>query len=259
MKYYVVDAFTEKVFGGNPAGVCVLTEPLTKEQMQKIASENNLSETAFVRNQGGYYDLKWFTPVSEIDLCGHATLGTAYVVSNFVEPNTDRMEFHTLSGILVVEKKGDFLEMDFPSRVPEKRNDLKMMRDILGVMPQEVHLSRDWVVLLESEEQVRDLNPDFDKMRELKEGLGVVVTAKGEKADFVSRCFYPELGVPEDPVTGSAHSSLIPFWAQKSGKDEMVAYQLSARGGVLYCKHDGDRVRISGKAVLYLTGEILAY
>lgn len=257
MRYYVVDAFTEEVFGGNPAGVCVLIEPLSQEKMQKIASENNLSETAFVQQKDGYYDLKWFTPVSEIDLCGHATLATAFVISKFVDPDAQRMEFHTLSGILVVEKKGDLFEMDFPSRMPEKREGLDMMAEILGVMPKEVHLSRDWVVLLESEEEVRGLTPDFTKMRELKEGLGVIVTAKGNTADFVSRCFYPEMGVPEDPVTGSAHSSLIPFWAQKLGKDELLAYQLSARGGVLYCKNCGERVKISGKAVLYMTGEIL--
>ncbi|NLK37914.1 MAG: PhzF family phenazine biosynthesis protein [Epulopiscium sp.] len=257
MKYYVVDAFTEEVFGGNPAGVCVLTESLSQEKMQKIASENNLSETAFVQQKDGYYDLKWFTPVSEIDLCGHATLATAFVISNFVELDAQRMEFHTLSGKLVVEKKKDLLEMDFPSRMPQKRGELDMMAEILGVMPKEVYLSRDWVVLLESEEEVRGLTPDFTKMRELKEGLGVIVTAKGNTADFVSRCFYPEMGVPEDPVTGSAHSNLIPFWAQKLGKEELLAYQLSARGGVLYCKNCGERVKISGKAVLYMIGEIL--
>lgn len=256
MKYYVVDAFTEKVFGGNPSGVCVLDDWIDIEQMQRIASENNLSETAFVMKRENHYDLKWFTPVSEIDLCGHATLGTAYVISRFVEPDAMKMEFHTLSGILEVERKGELLEMDFPSRMPEIRENIDEFADVLGIIPKEVHLSRDWVILLENEKQVRDLNPDFSKMTQLKEGLGVIATAKGEDVDFVSRCFFPKMGVLEDPVTGSAHSSLIPFWAKRLDKEEMVAKQISKRGGTLYCKNIGDRVKISGKAALYLVGEI---
>lgn len=256
MKYYVVDAFTEKVFGGNPSGVCVLDDWIDIEQMQRIASENNLSETAFVMKRENHYDLKWFTPVSEIDLCGHATLGTAYVISRFVEPDAMKMEFHTLSGILEVERKGELLEMDFPSRMPEIRENIDEFADVLGVIPKEVYLSRDWVILLENEKQVRDLNPDFSKMTQLKEGLGVIATAKGEDVDFVSRCFFPKMGVLEDPVTGSAHSSLIPFWAKRLDKEEMVAKQISKRGGTLYCKNIGDRVKISGKAALYLVGEI---
>lgn len=258
MKYYVVDAFAEKVFGGNPAGVCVLERPISPELMQQIAIENNLSETAFVyKKEKGQYDLKWFTPGGEIDLCGHATLGTAYVVANFVDEDVEKMEFSTLSGILTVVKKGELFEMDFPSRMPERVDVKEEMKEALcGAEIKGAYLSRDLILELENEEAVRKVSPDFEKVLHLADGLGCVVTAKGEKCDFVSRCFFPKLKVNEDPVTGSAHSSLIPFWAQRLGKEEMRAEQLSKRGGVLYCTNGAERVMISGSAVLYLKGKI---
>jgi PhzF family phenazine biosynthesis protein len=258
MNYYVVDAFAEEVFKGNPAGVCVIDKMPDRELMQNIAAENNLSETAFVvkREMAGEYDLKWFTPRAEIDLCGHATLGTAFVVSNFVDAGIDKMSFHTLSGILTVVRSGDLYELNFPSRVPEKINVLEEYASALGSAVKEAYLSRDLFLLMESEEAVVNLVPDFSKMQEFKEGLGVIVTAKGENSDFVSRCFYPKLGINEDPVTGSAHCNLTPFWAERLGKEEMIGKQLSERGGTVYCKLEGERVKLSGKAVLYLDGEL---
>ena len=256
MKYFVVDAFAEKVFGGNPPGVCVLEKPLDAELMQTIAKENNLSETAFVYPEKDYYCLRWFTPADEIDLCGHATLGTAYVISNFVEKDTKIMKFHTKSGVLTVEKKGDLFEMDFPSRMPEKIDTIEKVAEVIGIRPMETHLSRDLVVVLQNEEQVKNIQPDFVKMKQLGIGLGVIVTAKGEREDFVSRYFAPELGVNEDPVTGSSHSTLIPFWSERLKKQKMVARQLSQRGGILYCENAGQRVKVSGSAVLYMIGEL---
>ncbi|KAF5076142.1 putative isomerase YddE [anaerobic digester metagenome] len=257
MKYFVVDAFAENVFGGNPAGVCVMEEPLSKEMMQSIAAENNLSETAFVfKRELGKYDLKWFTPKVEIDLCGHATLGAAFVVANYLDTEVTKMEFSTLSGILTVTKSGDLLEMDFPSWMPKEIEVTEEMEKAIGAKPLEAYLSRDLVLLLEDEKSVIALNPDFDKVEKLEEGMILIATARGTEFDFVSRCFVPKAGVNEDPVTGSAHSTLIPYWAKKLGKEEMVAKQVSQRGGILRCKNDGERVRIRGGAVLYLKGEI---
>ncbi|WP_313528884.1 PhzF family phenazine biosynthesis protein [Anaerotignum sp.] len=257
MKYYVVDAFAQSVFGGNPAGICVLEKPLPTETMQMIATENNLSETAFVYKNGfGNYDLRWFTPKAEIDLCGHATLGTAYVICHFVDPDVEKMAFSTLSGILTVKRKENRFEMDFPSRMPEKITITQEMIDAIGVKPKEAYLSRDLVLVFDDEKNVEKLNPDFQKVFELEVGLGLVVTAKGTRYDFVSRCFYPKLGVNEDPVTGSAHSSLIPLWAEKLEKNSLVAKQVSKRGGVLTCCNVGERVEIGGEAILYLQGEI---
>lgn len=257
MKYFVVDAFAENVFGGNPAGVCVMEEPLSKEMMQSIAAENNLSETAFVfKRELGKYDLKWFTPKVEIDLCGHATLGVAFVVANYLDTEVTKMEFSTLSGILTVTKSGDLLEMDFPSWMPKEIKVTEEMEKAIGAKPLEAYLSRDLVLLLEDEKSVIALNPDFDKVEKLEEGMVVIATARGTEFDFVSRCFVPKAGVNEDPVTGSAHSTLTPYWAKKLGREEMVAKQVSQRGGILRCKSDGERVRIRGGAVLYLKGEI---
>ncbi|MFL0250872.1 PhzF family phenazine biosynthesis protein [Clostridium neuense] len=257
MKYYVVDAFTDEVFKGNPAGVCVLDNPIDDSTMQKIAGENNLSETAFVVKKGNDYDLRWFTPKAEIDLCGHATLGTSYVISNYVDIGIKNMTFNTASGPLKVKREGDLYEMDLPLREPQKIElSREIISDVIGDYPAETYLSRDLFVVLETEGQVEKLIPNFSKMIKLEKGLGVIVTAKGINVDFVSRCFYPKLGVNEDPVTGSAHSNLIPFWSSRLNKDVMVAKQLSARGGKLYCKMAGDRVKVSGKAVLYMIGNI---
>ena len=225
--------------------------------MQKIAAENNLSETAFLyRKSEGQYDLKWFTPKAEIDLCGHATLGTAYIVKNFVDEGIKDMYFHTMSGILQVHSKGDMFTLNFPSIMPERMKIPVGLEEALGAEPLEAYLARDMMVLLKDENEVAKLTPDFRKIEALVEGLGVIVTARGNEADFVSRCFYPKLGVNEDPVTGSAHSNLIPYWAEKLRKDKMTAVQLSGRSGILYCEQRGERVSMSGKGVLYLQGEI---
>ncbi|AWB43121.1 phenazine biosynthesis protein [Paenibacillus sp. CAA11] len=258
MKYYVVDAFAEQLFEGNPAGVCVMEDWISDEIMQKIAMENNLSETAFAVKEGEGYRLRWFTPGGEIELCGHATLATAYVISNHYE-QVDRLKFQTLSGELVVLRKGDLYEMDFPSRMPEPFSLTPEMVEALGVTPLETYLSRDLMFVLESEEQVRNLKPDFAKLKNLPDGIGASVTARGSAFDFdfVSRSFFPKLNVNEDPVCGSAHCNFIPYWADRLGKQELLARQLSSRGGTLHCRLEGDRVKISGSAVLYAISELM--
>ncbi|MFE4144727.1 PhzF family phenazine biosynthesis protein [Peribacillus sp. YIM B13472] len=256
MKYYVVDAFAEKVFEGNPAGVCIMEEWLPDHIMQSIAVENNLSETAFAVKEGDSYRLRWFTPGGEIDLCGHATLATAYVIANYYENNVEEIKFQTMSGELVVVKKDELYEMDFPSRMPEALSLTDQMVEALGVKPVETYLGRDLMFVLEKEEDVLNASPDFSKLVKLPDGLGVLITAKSETYNFVSRCFFPKLNVNEDPVCGSAHCSFIPFWAKRLEMGEMVARQLSKRGGTLYCKLVGDRVKISGSAVLYSIADL---
>ncbi|MCY8810046.1 PhzF family phenazine biosynthesis protein [Bacillus atrophaeus] len=256
MKYYVVDAFAENLFEGNPAGVCIMKEWIPDELMQQIAAENNLSETAFAVKEGENYRLRWFTPADEIDLCGHATLATAYVIANFYESNVEEIKFQTISGELVVVKKGELYEMDFPSRMPKEISLTEEMVEALGVKPVEVHLGRDLIFVLEKEDDVLNASPDFSKLKELPDGLGVSITARSEKYDFVSRAFFPKLNVNEDPVCGSAHCNFIPYWAKNLSKNEMVARQLSKRGGKLYCKFEGDRVKISGSAVLYSIADL---
>ncbi|MDD2370453.1 MAG: PhzF family phenazine biosynthesis protein [Firmicutes bacterium] len=258
MNYYIVDAFTDYVFGGNPAGVCVVDRIIESELMQKIASENNLSETAFVyRCSHGKYDLKWFTPKSEINLCGHATLATAYVISHFVDVGIELMEFNTLSGVLSVENVGDMFIMNFPAIMPKLIEIPKGVEIALGTKCLEAYLDRDLIVVVKDESVVKELRPDYAKIGEITEGLGLIVTSKGIESDFVSRCFYPKLGVNEDPVTGSAHSFLAPLWGRIIGKTKLVGYQLSERGGIIRCELHGDRVYMKGKAVLYLKGELL--
>lgn len=256
MKCYVVDAFTQNVFEGNPAAVCITKEWFSDEMMQKIAMENNLSETAFAVKEGNYYGLRWFTPGGEIDLCGHATLATAYVIANYYEHDVESITFRTMSGDLLVSKKEELYEMDFPSRMPAPFSLTEEMIEALGVKPVETYLGRDLMFVLEKEEDVQHATPDFSKLKDLPHGLGVFITAKGEQYDFVSRCFYPKINVNEDPVCGSAHCNFIPYWAERLGKAEMVARQLSKRGGTLYCKFDGDRVKISGKAALYSIADL---
>ena len=256
MKCYVVDAFAENVFEGNPAAVCIMEKWILDDTMQKIAAENNLSETAFAVKEGDGYRLRWFTPGGEIDLCGHATLATAYVIANYYEKTVNRITFQTMSGELVVLKKGELYEMDFPSRMPEEFTLTEQMVEALGVKPIETYLGRDLMFVLEMEEDVQNASPDFSKLEKLSDGLGVLITAKSEKYDFVSRCFFPKLNVNEDPVCGSAHCNFIPFWAKRLEKDEMIARQLSKRGGTVYCKLAGDRVKISGSAVLYSIADL---
>jgi PhzF family phenazine biosynthesis protein len=256
MKYFVVDAFAEKVFEGNPAGVCILTDWISDELMQKIAIENNLSETAFAVKEGGHYRLRWFTPGGEINLCGHATLATAFIILNYYEMQLEAVKFNTISGELTVNKQGDLYELDFPSVPSDEISITEQMISALGIVPKETYLNRDLVFVLESEEEVRNLSPDFAKLEKLPEGLGVCVTAQGTEFDFVSRGFFPKLKVNEDPVTGSLHCSLIPFWGNRLGKKELVARQLSSRGGTLYCKHEDTRVKMAGRAVLYSIAEL---
>lgn len=257
MKYYVVDAFAEKVFEGNPAGVCIMDQWISDELMQKIAIENNLSETAFAVKEGTHYKLRWFTPGGEINLCGHATLATAFVIMNYVETELIYIAFQTMSGILTVNRKDESYEMDFPTVHSKPYEITEQIVDALGVTPIEAYINRDLVFVLESEEAVKRVNPDFSRLEKLPDGLGVGVTAKGTECDFVSRAFFPKLKINEDPVTGSIHCSLIPFWYERLGKNEMMAKQLSRRGGTLYCKYEGDRVKIAGKAIVYSIAELL--
>lgn len=257
MKYYVVDAFANDIFQGNPAGVCVLEERISEEIMQKIAIENNLSETAFVyRITKGEYDLKWFTPAEEIDLCGHATLGTAYVIANYVDEEIDCMKFYTLSGELNVRRYNDLYELDFPTRMPKPVEITSQIKNLTNFEIKKAFLARDLMIVLNNEEEVQNFIPSSDKIKELPIGKGLIITAPGNEVDFVSRCFYPKLCILEDPVTGSAHSNLIPYWTNQLAKDEVVAKQISQRGGTLWCRIEGERVKISGKAALYLQGNI---
>lgn len=258
MKCYFVDAFAEKVFEGNPAAVCILENWPSDSCMQSIAKENNLSETAFAVKEGDKYHLRWFTPGGEIDLCGHATLATAFVLSNFYEKEENKFVFQTLSGDLTVVKKGDLYEMDFPSRMPAKLDITNEMVSALGVRPVKAFLGRDLMFILEEENDVLYAKPNFSALKELKDGLGVILTAKSQEFDFVSRAFFPKLNVNEDPVCGSAHCQLIPYWSEQFSKQEMVARQLSERGGTLFCKLDDERerVHISGYAALYSIAEL---
>ena len=256
MKYYIADAFTDKVFSGNPAGVCILDSELPDETMQKIAFENNLSETAFVRKTGEVYSLRWFTPGFEIDLCGHATLASAYIVMNFIEPCMQTVRFETVSGEITVSRRGELYEMIFPLRVPKRIDVTEDITAALGFAPKEVYSERDLYVVMDSEAEVRSFVPDYNKLRKLDKWLGIAVTAKGEDCDFVSRFFCPELDL-EDPVTGSSHSSLVPLWSGKLEKTEFTARQFSRRGGTLYCVLGGNSIKISGAAALYLHGEIM--
>jgi PhzF family phenazine biosynthesis protein len=252
---YQVDAFTREVFKGNPAAICPLTEWLPDERMQRIALENNLAETAFFVRNDGFYELRWFTPTVEIDLCGHATLGSAFVLYELLGETVDVLKFQTKSGLLTVEKQDGLLVLDFPSR-PAKECDVPAgLIEAIGKEPKEVLKSRDYLMVYETEEEVRGINPDFAAILKIPTHA-VIVTAKGDSADFVSRFFAPEVGVFEDPVTGSAHCTLIPYWAEKLGKNELFARQISARGGELFCALQGDRVKIGGNAALYLKGEI---
>ncbi|MBW2617622.1 MAG: PhzF family phenazine biosynthesis protein [Deltaproteobacteria bacterium] len=252
---YQIDAFASQVFSGNPAAVCPLEDWLEEEVMQSIAAENNLSETAFLVSQGQAYGLRWFTPLTEIDLCGHATLASAFVVFSHLEPEAKKVDFETKSGRLTVRQEGDLLSMDFPAREPEPCPAPAKLIEALGLRPEEVLRSRDYMAVLADEEQVRSLAPKMGPLMEI-DGLGVIATAPGEAVDFVSRFFAPKAGVPEDPVTGSAHSSLIPYWSRRLGKRELHALQVSPRGGELFCRDEGERVIIAGRAAPYLVGTI---
>lgn len=252
---YQVDAFTAKLFGGNPAAVCPLEYWLEDSVMQSIAAENNLAETAYFVKKENYYELRWFTPEAEVDLCGHATLASAYVIFNILKSETDKITFQTKSGKLEVTKRNELLVMNFPSRIPVATEIPEGLIEAIGKTPKEIWKSRDLLLLYETEEDVLSLQPDFLLLKKI-DCFGYIATAKGNNADFVSRFFAPKEGINEDPVTGSSHSTLIPFWAERLGKNELLARQISKRGGELFCKLLGDRVEIAGNAVLYLTGLI---
>jgi PhzF family phenazine biosynthesis protein len=254
---YQVDAFTSEVFSGNPAAVCILDSWTDDNLLQSIAAENNLSETAFlVRNDGGF-DLRWFTPTTEVALCGHATLASAFVLFSCQNWEEEEIRFRTRkSGHLIVGKRNGLLEMDFPSRPAHSIIPPPSLKEALGVTPIAVLGSvEDLLVVLESERAVGELQPDFSAL-ELLECRAIIVTSSGSRSDFVSRCFAPRFGIPEDPVTGSAHCVLVPYWSSVLHKKNLHAFQISKRGGELFCVDAGDRVKISGKAVLYLEGVI---
>ncbi|MDD4076145.1 MAG: PhzF family phenazine biosynthesis protein [Eubacteriales bacterium] len=257
MKQYIVDAFAETLFTGNPAAVLPCETMPTAACMQQIAIENNYSETAFVVKTGdGRYDLKWFTPGGEIDLCGHATLATAYVINRFADPGTEEMRFQTLSGELKATKEGALFTLDFPvGKVKPVPVTEDMRRATDGMAKEAFFDGGDLVVLIEDEEKLRLFVPDDERIEKL-EGLGLVLSAPSARYDFVSRCFYPKLHVSEDPVTGRAHTFLAPIWAQKLEKDVMRAKQLSKRTGVVTVRLLGDRVYLSGKVQLFMQGEI---
>ncbi|MGO1118398.1 PhzF family phenazine biosynthesis protein [Rhodovibrionaceae bacterium A322] len=259
---YQVDAFTNELFGGNPAAVCPLDSWLPEAQLAAIAAENNLSETAyFVAKPDGsdgqpHYDLRWFTPAVEVDLCGHATLASASVIFTRLKPEATSITFHTRSGPLVVTRDGEGYALDFPARVADAWEDGGRIAEALGVVPLETHRAFKAMAVLADEAAVRAIEPDMDKVAAL-DSDGLIVTAPGDTVDFVSRYFAPGSGIPEDPVTGSAHCTSVPYWAERLGKTHLTARQISARGGDLVCDLNGERVRLWGQAVLYLEGTIL--
>ena len=255
MKQYVVDAFSDQVFHGNQAAVCVLDAWPDETLMMDITRENNFSETAFTVKEGEKWHLRWFTPGGEIDLCGHATLGTAFVLLNFYEKDAQQVVFTTMSGELIVKRKGELYEMEFPAYDLKKVDVTPTMEDALGAPVREAYLARDLLCVLNDEQTVRGLHPDLEKIKQI-DGLLVHVTARGWDEDCVSRSFAPKLSVAEDPVCGSGHCHIIPYWADLLGRDELVAYQASKRGGTLYCRREGDKIFMAGKAALYSIDEL---
>lgn len=257
IKIYQVDAFTDKLFSGNPAAVCILEGWMTDELMQSIAAENNLAETAFVVPKGHHFEIRWFTPTVEVDLCGHATLASAFVLFHCLGYKGSDIIFHSpRSGELKVFQQEDILFLDFPTDAVEKVDEAERIEKCIGIPPAEVYKGKtDYIAIVQHEKQVRALSPDMKEVSKLT-ARGLIVTAKGDSVDFVSRFFAPQSGIDEDPVTGSAHTSLIPIWSGKLGKTEMTAKQLSKRGGDLLVVNKGDRCFIGGKARLYMIGEI---
>lgn len=252
---YQVDAFTDHLFGGNPAGVCPLKEWIPGEIMQKIATENNLSETAFFVPENDGFRIRWFTPKVEVDLCGHATLATGHVLFNHLHHPEDHLRLESRSGLLMVKRDQDYLILDFPAADFTKVDPPEKLKVALGKDPLEVYCSTDYLVLYSSEKDITTLQPDFQLLSQLNI-RGVIVTAPGNEVDFVSRFFAPAVGINEDPVTGSAHTVLTPFWSKKLNKNHLTALQLSERKGKLICNYLGDRVEIKGKAITYMSGMI---
>lgn len=253
---YQVDAFTDKIFSGNPAAVCPLKSWLPDETMQKIAQENNLSETAFFVKTGNVFQIRWFTPTIEVDLCGHATLASAHVIFNHLDYPEDIIFLESKSGKLRVKNDDEFLVLDFPAGFYESISIPSKLTQALGKEPIDAGRALDYMIAVyDDEDFIANLKPDFQLLKQLP-FHAIIVTAKGKKVDFVSRMFAPAIGIDEDPVTGSAHTILTPYWSHKLGKVTMEARQISARGGDLICKISGDRVEIGGNAATYLVGEI---
>jgi len=253
---YQIDAFTGRVFGGNPAAVCPLDAWLSDAVMQSIALENNLSETAFIVRRNGEYDIRWFTPAVEVALCGHATLASGFAVFNFLEPARTNVTFESKSGPLRVSARDGMLALDFPSRPPERVDPPRVLLEALNVRPASVWRATDFMAVYDSEADVAALRPDFAKLAAVDSARALTCTAPGTDCDFVSRFFAPRQGINEDPVTGSAHCTLTPYWAKRLGRKKLRARQISARGGELFCEDRGERVGIAGRAALYLKGEI---
>lgn len=256
-KIYQVDAFTDEIFKGNPAAVCPLLSWLNNDIMQKIAMENNLSETAFYVKDGDYYQIRWFTPTVEVDLCGHATLATAFVLFNHEKHDGNEISFKSLrSGELTVTRSGELLTLDFPADKIVNAEQIKQIGECFNIRPMQIFKGKtDYMLVFPSETDIQNLIPDLNVIKTL-DCRGVIVTAPGEKVDFVSRFFGPQSGVDEDPVTGSAHTTLTPYWSQRLEKKSLTAIQISARKGFLKCEIIGDRIHISGNCRLYLKGEI---
>lgn len=253
---YQVDAFTNKLFSGNPAAICPLDQWLDDETMQNIAIENNLSETAFYIKNGDQFDLRWFTPASEVRLCGHATLATAHVIFKHTDYDQEEIEFNTLSGLLTVGKQEDGYTMDFPTDKIQNIDTPDIISNAIQ-FPIVASLSGqdDYLVILESQAQIEQLNPDIRAFKQLSK-RGVIISAPGNEVDFVSRCFFPNHGIDEDPVTGSAHTTMTPYWTKQLNKKIMKARQLSSRGGAITCHYKGERVLLIGQAKTYMIGEI---
>lgn len=253
---YYVDAFTDRLFSGNPAAV-IFSQLNDEKLMQNIAAENNLSETAFIRKENDEYHIRWFAPLCEIDLCGHATLASAFIFFKYVNPNSSLFTVKSKkNGTLHVTKKGDLLVLDFPKDSLSISRDIELVKDVINIKPIELYRGRDdLLAIVDSEDLVRNLNINFELLNNIN-ARGLIVSSLGEDCDFVSRFFAPSAGVSEDPVTGSAHTSLIPYWSKKLKKSKLVAHQVSQRGGVLSCEDLGERVHIGGKAIEYMKGEI---
>lgn len=258
-RIFQIDAFTDHSFGGNPAAVCILDTWLEPDLMQKIAQENNLAETAFAVKKEDEYELRWFTPEVEVDLCGHATLATAHVLYNYYDHSEDTIRFYSPRSSELLVKKGSngWLTMDFPTDSIVSIRNIPELDNAIGLTPIKTLKGKtDYLMIYNSQPEVEAISPNFHLLDQL-DCRGVIVSAPGEQVDFVSRFFAPKCGIPEDPVTGSAHTSLAPYWSQVLGKTKMTAKQLSKRGGDIICEHLGERVKISGKAVPYLIGEII--
>ncbi len=258
LKIFQIDAFTDKVFSGNPAAVCIMDSWLEASLMQRIAAENNLAETAFVVKDKGQYHIRWFTPEIEVDLCGHATLASAFVLFNHYIPDAETIDFYSpRSGPLTVEKGvDDYYVMDFPVDVLKKVESAPEINEALGIKPEQTFKGKtDYLLIYDSQKIIEEITPNFFLLDKV-DARGIIVSAKGVEVDFVSRFFAPQSGISEDPVTGSAHTTLTPYWSKVLGKNVLSAEQLSQRGGKLICEDLGNRIKISGKAVLYLVGEI---